>query len=190
MKIKSLSIGRDSECDIVLTDHSDVISRRHAVLNIYPSGKMTIIDYGKNGTYVNGVRITSDVPFPVTRKDVISFAHARQLNWEQVPKSNEWMKYLIYSALAIVIAVGAYFTVDHFLNNSEKQISSPITNNDSIITVEPVKTDTVKTDTVKTDTVKINPVKTPVKKDTVKTKEKEEQQKNSKEKNVKNQPTF
>ena len=187
--MKSLSIGRDKECDIVLTDHSDVISRRHAVLNIYPSGKMAIIDYGRNGTYVNGVKITSDVQVPVTRKDIISFAHVRQLDWEQIPKANTWMKYLIFSLLAIIIAAGAYFSIDHFLNDSGKQISSPDTVCDSIKT-EPVKTDTVKTDTVKTNPNKTPVKKEPVKKDTVKTKEKQEKQKDSKAENAKKLPTF
>ena len=51
--MKVYSIGREGGCDIVLNDPSDVISRRHAVLNVSPSGKMTIVDQSTNGTYVN-----------------------------------------------------------------------------------------------------------------------------------------
>ena len=78
--MKVYSIGREGGCDIVINDPSDVISRRHAVLNVSPSGKMTIVDQSTNGTYVNGMRINSGVPYPVTRKDSISFAHVARLN--------------------------------------------------------------------------------------------------------------
>ena len=82
--MKALSIGRDMSCDIVLHDNTDVISRRHAILNITSSGKMTIVDQSRNGTYVNGIKISANVPVPVTRKDVISFAHVSQLDWNLV----------------------------------------------------------------------------------------------------------
>ena len=67
--MKVYSIGREEGCDIVIDDNSDVISRRHAVINVTSSGKMTIVDYSHNGTYVNGIRIASNVPVPITRKD-------------------------------------------------------------------------------------------------------------------------
>ena len=41
--MKALSIGRDQECDIIINDATDVISRRHATLNISSSGKITIV---------------------------------------------------------------------------------------------------------------------------------------------------
>ena len=90
--MKTYSIGRDLNCDIVINDSTDVISRRHALLNITPSGKMTIIDQSSNGTYVNGIRISQNVPVPVTRKDIVSLAHVAKLDWNQVPKSNQWVK--------------------------------------------------------------------------------------------------
>ena len=71
--MKALSIGREQGCDIVINDSTDVISRRHAILNISSSGKITIVDQSRNGTYVNGIRISQNVPVPVTRKDIISF---------------------------------------------------------------------------------------------------------------------
>ena len=42
--MKVYSIGREIGCDIIIDDNTDIISRRHAVLNVSPSGKMTIID--------------------------------------------------------------------------------------------------------------------------------------------------
>ena len=79
--MKVYSIGREVGCDIVINDNSDVISRRHATLNVSPTGKMTIVDLSHNGTYVNGIRIAQNVPVPVTRKDNVSFAHVARLDW-------------------------------------------------------------------------------------------------------------
>lgn len=101
MAMKTYSIGRDLNCDIVINDSTDVISRRHALLNVTPSGKMTLIDQSSNGTYVNGIRISPNVPVPVTRKDIISLAHVAKLDWNQVPKSNQWIKYLIGGIIAV-----------------------------------------------------------------------------------------
>lgn len=117
--MKTYSIGRDLNCDIVINDSTDVISRRHALLNVTPSGKMTIIDQSSNGTYVNGIRISQNVPVPVTRKDIISLAHVAKLDWNQVPKSNQWLKYGIGAIIAIVVVIGIIFGVKALKNKDD-----------------------------------------------------------------------
>ena len=107
--MKTYSIGRDLNCDIVINDSTDVISRRHALLNVTPSGKMTLVDQSSNGTYVNGIRISPNVPVPVTRKDVISLAHVAKLDWNQVPKSNQWIKYVIGCIIVVVVVIVVIF---------------------------------------------------------------------------------
>ncbi len=97
--MKVYSIGRESGCTIVLTDNTNVISRRHAELYVSSLGKMTIIDSSHNGTYVNGVRIKSGIPYPVTRKDNVSFAHVAPLDWSRV--ENPQFEILKYTLLAI-----------------------------------------------------------------------------------------
>lgn len=58
----SVSIGRHEDCDIVLSDNS--VSRRHARLELH-RGRYTVSDEGStNGTWVNGVKITSKVLEP------------------------------------------------------------------------------------------------------------------------------
>lgn len=117
--MKTYSIGRDLNCDIVINDSTDVISRRHALLNITPSGKMTIIDQSSNGTYVNGIRISQNVPVPVTRKDIVSLAHVAKLDWSQVPKSNQWVKYAIIAGVAVLVVLGAIFGINHIKSDSD-----------------------------------------------------------------------
>lgn len=121
--MKAISIGRDQGCDIVIQDNTDVISRRHATLNISPSGKMTIVDQSRNGTYVNGIRISSNVPVPVTRKDIVSFAHVAKLDWNTVPAENGFMRYLIYIIIIAIVIVCGIFAYQHF-NNEESPTPS------------------------------------------------------------------
>ena len=105
--MKVYSIGREHGCDIFINDNTDVISRRHAVLNVSPSGKMTIVDQSHNGTYVNGIRISPNVPVPVTRKDNISFAHVARLDWNMVPKSNSSiLKSVVIGVVALILVIG------------------------------------------------------------------------------------
>ena len=105
--MKVYSIGREMGCDIVINDSTDVISRRHAILNVLPSGKMTIVDQSHNGTYVNGIRISPNVPVPVTRKDNISFAHVARLDWNMVPKPVSYTMYVIYALIALAVIIGS-----------------------------------------------------------------------------------
>ena len=114
--MKTYSIGRDINCDIVINDPTDVVSRRHALLNVTSSGKMTIMDQSSNGTYVNGIRISQNVPVPVTRKDTISLAHVTKLDWSMVPKSNTYMRYALFGLAGILIAAGGVFGIKTFIN--------------------------------------------------------------------------
>lgn len=132
--MKTYSIGRDLNCDIVINDSTDVISRRHALLNITPSGKMTIIDQSSNGTYVNGIRITQNVPVPVTRKDIVSLAHVAKLDWNQIPKSNQRIKYAIGAVVAVFIILCVVLGVKHLKtdsNNNDDANSAAIEKIDS-----------------------------------------------------------
>lgn len=118
--MKVYSIGREAGCDIVINDNTDVISRRHAVLNVTSSGKMTIMDISHNGTYVNGIRISPNVPVPVTRKDNISFAHVARLDWNRVPKPVSPMRYAIYGLIAILVVIGAVFGYKSISNDKHE----------------------------------------------------------------------
>lgn len=149
--MKTYSIGRDLECDIVINDNTDVISRRHAILNVSSSGKMTILDQSSNGTYVNGIRISSNVPVPVTRKDSVSFAHVAKLDWNLIPRFNTWIKYLLIVLAAAAIIVASYFAYTY----CTKETPPPPPIDDTSSTQDTTKTipvtEEVKKDTVETD---------------------------------------
>lgn len=102
---KILTIGRDVQCDICINDSTDVVSRNHAILEIGKNGKYFIIDQSRNGTYVNGMRISQNEKVPVTRKDVISLAHVRELDWSLVPKSGNPILWVGIAAAVVAVLV-------------------------------------------------------------------------------------
>lgn len=176
--MKTYSIGRDLNCDIVINDSTDVISRRHALLNVTPSGKMTIIDQSSNGTYVNGIRISQNVPVPVTRKDIISLAHVAKLDWSQVPKSNQWIKYLIGGVATVAVIIGIIFGIKYL---QEKPQDNPSSSSTTELTdsVAIKQKETARLDSIKNieHQDSINKAKEKAAQDSVKTKKQNTQQK-------------
>lgn len=186
-KMKTYSIGRDLNCDIVINDSTDVISRRHALLNVTSSGKMTIIDQSSNGTYVNGIRITQNVPVPVTRKDIISLAHVVKLDWNQIPKSDLWMKYAIGAVAAIVVIISIVVGIKSHktdCDNNDNQNTAGIVDSTTIKQKEAARLDSIKKialqdstnkalEKVRQDSIKASKKKSQSKKEIKKTKKEE-----------------
>lgn len=109
--MKSYTIGRDSNCNVIINDPSNQVSRHHATINV-DGFKMTIIDNSTNGTHVNGVKISKGVPFPVTREDVVSFADVAVLDWKRIPSPVQ--RLAMYAGVCVImlaILVGAVYYV-------------------------------------------------------------------------------
>lgn len=108
--MKSYSIGREESCNIVIDDSMKLVSRRHATINV-DGRKITIVDNSTNGTYINGIRISSGIPVPVTRKDVVSFAQVKELDWKTIPDESKKTAWIIAAVAVAVIAagLGTYF---------------------------------------------------------------------------------
>lgn len=155
--MKVYSIGRDVGCDIVINDSTDVVSRRHATLNVTSTGKMTIVDSSYNGTYVNGIRISQNVPVPVTRKDNISFAHVARLDWNLIPKSRMPL-YFAAAAIAVIIIVAGLIIGYNATSGGDKADQPSIVQTDTL-NKDSVKKDTVNKDSVKKETDKKDSVK-------------------------------
>lgn len=113
-----LSIGRDPSCDIVLYDPTQVVSRSHATLRV-DGRKYFITDHSTNGTYRNGIRLTPNMEYRITRDDEVSFGEAVLLNWDSVPGSRKsllsyWPFFLIVLLAGILI-----FGVIYYLTHSK-----------------------------------------------------------------------
>jgi DNA-binding NtrC family response regulator len=78
----TLTIGRSSNCDIEVDDHS--ISRRHAILNIGEA--MTIEDLGSaNGTFVRGNRVRFGQPTSIAVGELVGLGNASILVQRRLP---------------------------------------------------------------------------------------------------------
>lgn len=136
--MKKITIGRGRECDIRLSDSTDKVSRRQAVITITPFGKMMIYDTSANGTFVNGEQIQKPEGKPIKRGDNVNFAHMIDLDWSLV--KNPYKKSLITVAICavIIVVLGVAFAlwgdkITHYTDNS----------NDTVGTETTVKTDSV-----------------------------------------------
>lgn len=104
--MKRLTIGRNTTCDIVLDNK--MVSRNHALLNIYPSGKLEIVSMGTNGTKVKGNLISNGQRYPLKRGDDVTFAGTAYLDWELVPDPmKKWRitGYILGGAALLALAV-------------------------------------------------------------------------------------
>ena len=124
--MKTITIGRSAECNITI-EH-ELISRKHALLKLYPSGKIEIVDMGLNGTSVNGVKIQPNVPKRINRNDVVTFASSKSLDWNLVPPTHNWYLYYALTAIAlIVLGVLLYFLLGTSEPQQEEVLAEPTT---------------------------------------------------------------
>ena len=175
---KIYTIGRDEGCDIVIPDSTDVISRLHATIRVESNDKIFLIDQSRNGTYVNGMKMSSNVEIPVSRKDVISFAHIYNLDWSLVPKhKGNTLKTALIILSSLVIMTGIAYAVISYLNKNEV-VDTPTEIQDSQL--PPIQDEVMKPDTVVVrDTVvvaKEKPKVKEVKQDTVKVEKPKEEE--------------
>lgn len=149
---KVYTIGRDETCDIIIRDSSDVVSRVHATLKSNGNGKYTLVDQSRNGTYVNGIRMSTNEEIPITRKDVVSFAHVQDLDWEQIPKDKKGRKTLIILVISFIAITAITYGVIRYLDHNGK-----VDSNAPIETL-PIDSMIIKADTVKViDTIYVKP---------------------------------
>ena len=103
--MKTIKIGRDPSSQIFL--NHEMISRHHAILRIYPTGKMELVSMGANGTKLNGALVRPNVVYKVKRSDMISFADRYQLDWNQIynPRKKYYIAGITLLACLILFAL-------------------------------------------------------------------------------------
>lgn len=151
--MRTLHVGRNPGCDIVYDDL--MVSRSHAFIRVYSTGKYEIINKGTNGTKVNGQLISSNVPYPTKRGDDILFANTSRLDWNRVPDPLKPYKLglLIFGIVAVITAatIGIVKLVQNYTGTSD-QIEQQ---------VEPQPQESV-TDSIKTiDEQELKPIQQP-----------------------------
>ena len=114
--MKIITIGRGDGCTIQIDN--EFISRQHAIIRVYPTGKMELIDKSSNGTSINGRPMKPNTPYRVRRKDVVTFAGQAQLVWSDVPDPLRPWKIAGICLLVILAILGGLYAFKDKFNHS------------------------------------------------------------------------
>ena len=122
-----ITIGRSTDCDIVINDQTDNVSRRHAVITFDLFGRMTISDTSSNGTFINDQRMLKGASLPVTREDKVRLGKAWILDWNTISDPTKGIRrFLIIAIAAILIAVAGICTYSLVGGDSTGKVDSEI----------------------------------------------------------------
>ena len=121
--MKIITIGRGENSHIFIDN--PLVSRQHAILKIHGNGKMFIVDKSTNGTSINGAPIKREREYPVSRRDVVTFAGASQLDWKEVPDALKVYKIIGLALVAIAMIIGIVFAIKAIV--SSRKLDNPPT---------------------------------------------------------------
>ena len=125
--MKRITIGRSTDCDIVINDQTDNVSRRHAVITFDLFGRMTISDTSSNGTFINDQRMLKGASLPVTREDKVRLGKAWILDWNTISDPTKGIRRFLFTAIAaILIAVAGICTYSLVCGDSTGKVDSEI----------------------------------------------------------------
>lgn len=122
--MKRITVGRGNDCDVVIIDESDNVSRHHLVITFNFLGKMKVSDTSSNGTFINGTRMLKGASIPVTTADKIRLGSNMDLDWNLIKDPYRKIRTLTISILSLLIiaGVGAYFYILY------KENTAPVNN--------------------------------------------------------------
>lgn len=119
--MKRIIVGRGTDCDIIIQDSSETVSRHHLVISINFFGKMTISDTSSNGTSVNGRRITKGVSLSVSRDDSVRLGDAANLDWNRVEDPYSKHRKITLIGLIIVVLIGIGFGISSVIGQKKHE---------------------------------------------------------------------
>lgn len=123
--MKRIIIGRGNDCDIVIPDDTDDVSRHHLVLSFNFFGKMTVSDTSSNGTYINNIRMLKGASLPVTVKDNLRLGNNWQFDWSLVNDPYRKMRRIIMIVICFLLLAGVGFGIWYYVreyNNTSDDI--------------------------------------------------------------------
>lgn len=102
------------------------VSRYHATIKHGRDGKMYIVDHSKNGTTVDGVKITSNTPYKIKRKSVVVCGGV-PVDTSHLPWPADTWKYVVGIAASLLILVGVGFLAHKIIpDNPERYEDSEL----------------------------------------------------------------
>lgn len=104
--MKRMIVGRGVDCDIVIPDEKDNVSRHHMVITFNLLGKMKVSDTSTNGTFINGNRMLKGASIPVTAADNIRLGDNWIFDWNLVKDPYKKTRIGILIAIILLILAG------------------------------------------------------------------------------------
>lgn len=136
--MKKIIVGRGNDCDIIIPDEKDNVSRHHLVLSFSFFGKVTVSDTSSNGTFINGTRMVKGASVPVTKNDEIRLGDTWKLDWSLVKDPYTKIRRIaVVIAVVVVIGVGGGLGWNAYQNNkpsTETAMPEVSTTNDTVST--------------------------------------------------------
>lgn len=123
--MKDITIGRGIDCDVIVTDDSDNVSRKHLIITFDFFGKMTARDVSRNGTFINDVKMIKGVSFKVSRMDRVKLGNNLILNWNLVKDPYKRVRILIL-VLAVVFVCGVFGSMWLISNHEKRTINHEV----------------------------------------------------------------
>lgn len=105
-------VGSHTSNDIQIAGAT--VSRYHATIKQGRDGKMYIVDHSKNGTTVDGQKISSNMPVRIKRKSAIVCGGV-PVDTSRLPWPNEAWKTIMAAAAVIALVFGAGFGIYQYL---------------------------------------------------------------------------
>lgn len=96
------------------------VSRYHATVKHGRDGKMYIIDHSKNGTTVNGSKITPNTPVQIKKKSVVVCGGV-PVDLSRLPWPKDTWKYVLGAAACLLVLIGVGFGMWKLIPHQGKQ---------------------------------------------------------------------
>ena len=133
--MKILKIGRGNDCNIVIPDDSDQVSRHHVDLSFTLWGKMRMTDKSTNGTYINGTRMERDKVYLVRRSDTISFAKVWNFDWDVVKDPYKVTRKIVIGCIVLfsLLMIGGVTFGTYYLTKPSKSSNEIVIGKNNIV---------------------------------------------------------
>lgn len=107
--MRKITIGRGHECNVIVDDKTDVVSRRQAIITFTFFGRMSIYDLSTNGTFINGHPVPKPEGCRLRRSDHIRFGSTYDFDLSKVKNPYRKIKATLIALFVLVILGGAGF---------------------------------------------------------------------------------